>query len=684
MSIAIYSRKSKFTGKGESIENQILKCKQFIQFKFSSDEDVEIFVDEGFTGKNENRPKYQEMMRKVREGKIKHIVLYQLNRFGRNSRDIHNSLQECIDNDCVIYSAQEGFDSKTSFGRAIIGIMASLAQLETEQLAERIKDNMYTLAKHGRWLGGNAPTGYVGVRELYIDESGRERSLTKLSPNKDELKTVKKIYEKYIEEQSLSQVEKWALQNCMCGQKGKLLEKSTIRFILHNPVYVKSNQEVCDYLTKKGYEVCGIPNGNGIIKYGKDPVVAAVSNHKGIIDASIWLRVQEILDENSKKAPRMGKTNIALLTGILKCSCGSSMGVIQGKINPKTGKKHFYYSCRLKIRSGGKLCSSKNIKGDVFEEKLINYLKQYNKDTLIKELKLIIEESNSSNKKNDISTIKLEIEKHNKSIKRLLEKLKLTDDEDISDIILTEIKNEKNSIKTLNEKIEEFNEEEAVVLLSDSELLQIYNSLEDFVTSFDNLSIDDKQKALRSLIDSIQFNGDEFIINFNLKKKLDEFIYELSSYNFYSKRLLFRLNSFCELLKKAIKFNDLFYDDMPEETLSDRFKKAVMYAGMSRTKLSNLLGISESVLGDYSSGHQTVISKSTLDKLITVLDRNILCDDYLNFLLNQSEEVSKLLEKYGPTKLQELTGIHSATFYKWKFNKGNIRIKNYNKLKDLL
>ena len=51
--IAIYTRKSKFTGKGESIENQIKKCQDFIQFKFDVDPaNAEIFIDEGFSGKN--------------------------------------------------------------------------------------------------------------------------------------------------------------------------------------------------------------------------------------------------------------------------------------------------------------------------------------------------------------------------------------------------------------------------------------------------------------------------------------------------------------------------------------------------------------------------------------------------------------------------------------------------------
>lgn len=198
--IAIYTRKSKFTGKGESIENQIKKCQDFIQFKFDVDPaNAEIFIDEGFSGKNENRPRYQEMINKVKNKEIDSIIIYQLNRLGRNARDIHNTMQMCEDIGAVIYSTTEGFDSSTSFGRAIIGILASLAQLEREQLGERVTDNMYTLAKMGRWLGGQSPLGFNGTREYYIDADGKERSITKLSQNAEELKLIKAIYKKYLE-----------------------------------------------------------------------------------------------------------------------------------------------------------------------------------------------------------------------------------------------------------------------------------------------------------------------------------------------------------------------------------------------------------------------------------------------------------------------------------------------------
>jgi site-specific DNA recombinase len=55
----IYGRKSKYTGKGESVENQIDLCKQKLLSKFpeiNPNEDILIFTDEGFTGANTNRP----------------------------------------------------------------------------------------------------------------------------------------------------------------------------------------------------------------------------------------------------------------------------------------------------------------------------------------------------------------------------------------------------------------------------------------------------------------------------------------------------------------------------------------------------------------------------------------------------------------------------------------------------
>lgn len=520
MKIAIYSRKSKFTGKGESIENQIKKCHDFIKFKFDIDpNNSEIFIDEGFSGKNEDRPQYQKMISKIKSKEIDSVIIYQLNRLGRNARDIHNTMQMCEDLGCIIYSATEGFDSSTSFGRAIIGILASLAQLEREQLAERVKDNMYTLAKMGRWLGGQSPLGFDGTREYYIDENGKERSVTKLKPNEEELKIVKDIYDKYLEEKSISQVAKWSLTNNLKGKNGGNIEKSAISVILQNPVYVKSNENIFKYLADNGYEVCGKANGNGLLRYAKgEENIAAIASHKGIISPDKWLQTQKIIKENADKAPAKGKSKTALLTGLLKCSCGSGMQVRYGRPR-KDGSRPHYYLCTMKINSSGTRCDSKNINGNLLEDKLINYLKSYNTETLIKSLNDTFNESKKIEDGLNLNGIENEINKHQVSIKKLLNKLKIVDDNDVAKIILEEIKGIKNMIKDLESKKSSLLDKQSEIVITQSEILNIMSDLNTFNDTYDELTHEDKKKYLNDLLESIIYDHGVMHINFKVKKK---------------------------------------------------------------------------------------------------------------------------------------------------------------------
>ena len=521
--IAIYSRKSKFTGKGESIENQIIKCNQFIQFKFDVDsENAEIFIDEGFSGKNENRPRYQDMINKVKNKEIDSIIIYQLNRLGRNARDIHNTMQMCEDLGCVIYSATEGFDSSTSFGRAVIGILASLAQLEREQLAERVKDNMYTLAKMGRWLGGQSPLGFNGTREYYIDENGKERSITELKPNNEELKLVKLIYKKYLEEKSISQVAKWTLINNFKGKNGGNIDKSAIDVILKNPVYVKADKDVFKYLEDNGYEVYGEPNGNGLLRYGqggKDDFVGLTSTakHKGIINSTQWIEVQEILKENTEKAPSLGKSRTALLTGLLQCGCGSNMQVRYGQPR-KDGTRQHYYICTMKINSGGTRCNSKNINGPLFEQKLIEHLKTYSKEKLLEQLTKTLNKSKELERNLNIESIDSDIESANKSLRAIIENLKKTTEDSIVKVLFEEMSQVQKTVKDLETKKEKLLEDQSEIILSQSEIIYIVNFLNDFLASYDSLTLEEKQKQLKILIKKIIYDGTKIHVEFRLKK----------------------------------------------------------------------------------------------------------------------------------------------------------------------
>ena len=71
--IAIYSRKSRYTGKGESIGNQIDLCREYIRTHYgdAAAQKAVVFEDEGFSGGNLNRPDFKKMMTAAKDRKFK-------------------------------------------------------------------------------------------------------------------------------------------------------------------------------------------------------------------------------------------------------------------------------------------------------------------------------------------------------------------------------------------------------------------------------------------------------------------------------------------------------------------------------------------------------------------------------------------------------------------------------------
>ena len=179
MRIAVYTRKSKFTGKGESIENQKKECDRYIDIAIKptlpEDEEISIdyYQDEGFSGKNFDRPQFQTMMNNERIKPYDYIVVYKLDRISRNVGDFATLVKELDTLGTSFVTTKENFDTSTPMGMAMLNVTAVFAQLERDTIAERIRDNMHHLAKKGRWTGGATPLGYRSVKNEYVDDTGR-------------------------------------------------------------------------------------------------------------------------------------------------------------------------------------------------------------------------------------------------------------------------------------------------------------------------------------------------------------------------------------------------------------------------------------------------------------------------------------------------------------------------------
>ena len=150
--IAIYSRKSRYTVKGESIGNQIDLCREYIRTHYgdAAAQQAVVFEDEGFSGGNLNRPDFKKMMTAAKERKIRAIVVYRLDRISRNISDFSSLIEELERLGIDFVSIRESFDTSSPMGRAMMYIASVFSQLERETIAERIRDNMHELAKTGR------------------------------------------------------------------------------------------------------------------------------------------------------------------------------------------------------------------------------------------------------------------------------------------------------------------------------------------------------------------------------------------------------------------------------------------------------------------------------------------------------------------------------------------------------
>ena len=89
MRFAIYSRKSVLTGRGESIENQVELCRSYLAAHYPGvrPEEVAVYEDEGFSGKDFQRPQFRRMLEDIRRARPEALVCYRLDRVSRSVGD---------------------------------------------------------------------------------------------------------------------------------------------------------------------------------------------------------------------------------------------------------------------------------------------------------------------------------------------------------------------------------------------------------------------------------------------------------------------------------------------------------------------------------------------------------------------------------------------------------------------
>ena len=529
--IAIYSRKSKFTGKGESIGNQIELCREYIRLHNgdAAADAALVFEDEGFSGGNLNRPAFQQMLRAARDHEISAIVVYRLDRISRNISDFSTLIEELSRLGVAFISIREQFDTGSPMGRAMMYIASVFSQLERETIAERIRDNMHELAKTGRWLGGNTPTGYrsESVQAVTVDGKTRKACKLKLVPEEGEL--VKKIYALYAQTNSLSKTEAELLRQGVKTKTGRDFTRFSIKSILQNPVYLIADQEAYQFFIDRKADLFSaqvdFDSTHGILAYNRtdqekgratvylpvDQWIVTVGQHQGLIPGREWVKVQESLEQNRSKSYRKPRSNQALLTGLLFCSCGSRMYPKVTKRLGQDGQPLYTYICKRKEHSQGSQCRQKNISGNLLDAAIMEEIKGLTEDkaAFLHQLEKgrqfhTGDRTEYDTKLDDLRKQSADIEK---KVTALVDSLVELDSAAAKNQVAKRIDELTAQKETLQARITELEGLTAQHSLSGEEFDLIAQLLSVFRTTIDLLSVEEKRAAIRTIVQKVVWDG---------------------------------------------------------------------------------------------------------------------------------------------------------------------------------
>lgn len=536
MKFFIYSRKSVYTGKGESIENQIEMCKHYISTKFSNitDKNILVYEDDGFSARNTDRPQFQQMLRAIKTNKPDFIVCYRLDRISRNVSDFSTLIENLNEHNISFVCVKEEFDTSKPMGKAMMYIASVFAQLERETIAERVRDNMLMLARMGHWLGGTTPTGFTSekVQEIIIDN--KVKTSYKLKDNVDELVVIDTIFQKFLEVHSISGVSKYLIKQNIKSRSGKYYSLLGIKEILQNPVYCIADIDALNYFIENNADVCfsekDCSNTLGLLVYNKrnytkkhaprqsmDKWVVAIGKHKGRILGEKWIAVQNIIKSNipTGEKPTKMHNDYSLLSGLIYCEkCGSRMFA-----KPRKGRCSDYnlydYICNNKLRGGVELCNCQNINGqqadDMVYEYLIDYINE-NSDIykLLEKLKCDLK---GEVKKNPVNNIETQIKKCNEEMNNLIN---ILSQGNISTVLIQHVN---TRVIELDKELSELTKEHEQSLkgidpIIDKEIQvdMIASALSSLKNNFNTLTVHEKRILIKLLIKKVVWDGENLHI----------------------------------------------------------------------------------------------------------------------------------------------------------------------------
>lgn len=514
--VAIYVRLSRedekdinFKGQSESIENQIKFLKRIVKNK--GWQIYDIYIDDGYTGTNFNRPGFQKMMNDIDDGKVNLVITKDLSRLGRDYIETGRYVEKVFPSKNIRYIAVndnvDTFDKKNT-NNDMTPFKSVINDMYAKDISNKVRTAMYTKAQDGECIKSFLPYGYKkdkndknkiliddmvadNVRKIFeLYKSGYGKAAIARTLNESNIITPLKYKEQttnyFNPNISKMSTYKW--------------NSTVITKILKDPIYVGDFVQL--KYTKVNYKV------KKTIKVPENEQIIKRNHHPAIIDRETFNTVQEMLEKQMNEWNYYSRKK-HLLSGIVFCKCG---GRVSYNLN------HGKYSrciCSSYKKYGNKYCSIIHLK----EEDLLKMVAQSLKKNINKyfnssKVKIRENSSNEKQERNKIKQYEIKIEETNRLIANLYE-------DKISGIISAEtfsvlVKKYENQKKEFDNKIREIKRKE-----NDNEIEKNnINKIEDImkeILKFDTINEENRSLVFK-LIDRIIIDDNQITINYKFSQ----------------------------------------------------------------------------------------------------------------------------------------------------------------------
>lgn len=515
---AIYARQSKDKKDSISIETQIELCKKLC------DNECKVYFDKGFSGKNIERPQFQQLLKDIENNKIDKVIIYKLDRISRSIADFSQLLVLFEKHGVEFQSSTENLDTSNPMGRAMINIIMTFAQLEREQTAERITDNWYSRVRKGFWCGGKPPVGHKVVKKP--DKTGKMQAM--LDNIDDEIESVRKLGLWYLEENgTIRNISARANNEHLKGVK-KYWDSAVVRNILKNPIYAPNTPKIYEYFKNNGTtitnDISEFDGTKGLMLYGSvtktnrhklnaklDDLFLSICYVEPIFTDVEWLKIQEKIQRRFATPSRTGSGTVTFLGGLLRCKyCGAAVGTSTSKIKSGVLK---YFVCGTRKSKGTNLCELRHIRIEKVEDQVVEEtIKHFKSEEILKKLSTFKVEDIDGKKEKEKSEIENKLVIINDKISNLIEALASANNVTMNYInkAIEKLDIERNE---LEEKLKALTINKYSENINLDKIKEVVNNIEDI---FNNSDFKQKKEIMKLLIEKIILSNDEIHIIYKI------------------------------------------------------------------------------------------------------------------------------------------------------------------------